>query len=45
MKTITLINKAIVIFALTALCCIYAFAQFSKPGTQITNDDAIGPEL
>ena len=45
MKTITLINKAIVISALTAFCCIASFAQFSTPGIQPVNDDTIGREL
>jgi hypothetical protein len=45
MKTITLINKAIVISALTALCCIASFAQFSTQGVEPTGDDTIGREL
>jgi hypothetical protein len=45
MKTITLINKAIVISALTALCCIASFAQFSKAGIQTAGDGSFGREL
>lgn len=45
MKTITLINKAIVISALTALCCVASFAQFSTQGIEPTNNKGIGPEL
>jgi len=45
MKTITLINKAIVISALTALCCIASFAQYSTAGIQTGNRDTLGREL
>jgi hypothetical protein len=45
MKNISLINKTIVICALTIFCCIASFAQLSTPGIQPANDDTIGREL
>jgi hypothetical protein len=45
MKTITLINKAIVISALTALCCIASFAQRYDAPVDTGDTGSIGREL